>query len=184
MVANAGAFFTKVLYEKVNDGKRFVIVDGGMNDLLRIPLYNTYHKIALLDENKKDSSSYFNNFKNSKIGSKCNVVGPVCESGDFFAKGIYLPKTKKSDIICVYSAGAYGFCMASNYNQRVKPAEVAIYTIENNKQNASLSSRQIIQDNAKDQQGKKLPKISKVYKDKLIKERESFNDLLKGQVEV
>ena len=112
MVANAGAFFTKVLYEKNNGGKRFVIVDGGMNDLIRPSLYKAYHKIEAID------------VKGEK--TLADVVGPVCESGDFFGKDISLPALKHNDLIVVQSAGAYGFTMASNYNTRAKPAEVAI----------------------------------------------------------
>jgi len=112
MVANAGAFFTKVLYEKVNDGKRFVIVDGGMNDLIRPSLYNAYHKIEVIDVEGETS--------------KADVVGPVCESGDFFGKDISLPTLSHDDLIVIQSAGAYGFTMASNYNTRAKPAEVAL----------------------------------------------------------
>lgn len=112
MVANAGAFFTKVLYEKVNDGKRFVIVDGGMNDLIRPSLYNAYHKIEAVGvEGEK---------------SEADVVGPVCESGDFFGKNVPLPALKHNDLVVVHSAGAYGFTMASNYNTRAKAAEIAI----------------------------------------------------------
>jgi len=112
MVANAGAFFTKVLYEKNNDGKRFVIVDGGMNDLIRPSLYNAYHKIeAVQVEGEK---------------TPADVVGPVCESGDFFGKDVALPPLQHNDLIVVHSAGAYGFTMASNYNTRAKPAEVAL----------------------------------------------------------
>jgi diaminopimelate decarboxylase len=112
MVANAGAFFTKVLYEKNNDGKRFVIVDGGMNDLIRPSLYNAYHKIEAVG-----------------VEGECtpaDVVGPVCESGDFFGKNVPLPALEHNDLIVVQSAGAYGFTMASNYNTRAKPAEVAL----------------------------------------------------------
>jgi len=112
MVANAGAFFTKVLYEKVNDGKRFVIVDGGMNDLIRPSLYDAYHKIEALGA-KGDASP-------------ADVVGPVCESGDFFGKNVPLPPLEHNDLVVVHSAGAYGFTMASNYNTRAKPAEVAL----------------------------------------------------------
>lgn len=112
MVANAGAFFTKVLYEKINGSKRFVIVDGAMNDLLRPSLYNAYHKIeAVMVEGEK---------------SEADVVGPVCESGDFFGKDVMLPPLKHNDLVVVHSAGAYGFTMASNYNTRDKVAEVAI----------------------------------------------------------
>ncbi len=112
MVANGGAFFTKVLYEKVNDGKRFVIVDGAMNDLLRPSLYNAYHEIEAVGiEGEK---------------SIADVVGPVCESGDFFGKNVLLPPLKHNDLIVIHTAGAYGFTMASNYNTRAKSAEVAL----------------------------------------------------------
>jgi len=112
MVANAGAFFTKVLYEKNNDGKRFVIVDGGMNDLIRPSLYNAYHKIEAVGVEGEKTSA--------------DVVGPVCESGDFFGKDVPLPPLEHNDLIVVHSAGAYGFTMASNYNTRAKVAEVAL----------------------------------------------------------
>jgi diaminopimelate decarboxylase len=130
MVGNSGVFVTKVLYEKVNSQKRFVIVDGAMNDLLRPSLYNAYHKIEVLDKSENKSS--------------CNVVGPVCESGDFFAKNIELPATNHNDLIAIYSAGAYGFTMASNYNTRPKVVEIAIID----------------------------------GKDKLIRKRETFEDLI------
>ena len=112
MVANAGAFFTKVLYEKQNGEKRFVIVDGAMNDLIRPSLYDAYHKIEAVGiEGEKRPA---------------DVVGPVCESGDFFGKDVALPDLTHNDLLVVHSAGAYGFTMASNYNTRAKPAEVAI----------------------------------------------------------
>ena len=112
MVANAGAFFTSVLYEKNNAGKRFVIVDAAMNDLLRPSLYNAYHKIeAVKVEGEKTAA---------------DVVGPVCESGDFLGKNIQLPPLKHNDLLVVQSAGAYGFTMASNYNTRGRSAEVAL----------------------------------------------------------
>jgi len=112
IVGNSGTFVTKVLYEKVNGDKRFVIVDGAMNDLIRPSLYNAYHKVTVVG---KDTDT-----------SDCNVVGPVCESGDFFAKNINLPKTEHNDLIAIHSAGAYGFTMASNYNTRPKVTEIAI----------------------------------------------------------
>lgn len=113
IVGNAGMFITKVLYEKNNGGKRFVVVDGAMNDLIRPSLYNAYHKIEVLG--KESNENCIN----------CNVVGPVCESGDFFAKNINLPMTQHNDLIAIYSAGAYGFTMSSNYNTRAKVAELA-----------------------------------------------------------
>ncbi len=115
IVGNSGYFLTKVLYEKVNgenNENRFVIVDGAMNDLIRPSLYNAYHKIEVLNKSENES--------------KCNVVGPVCESGDFFAKDRLLPKTEHNDLILIHSAGAYGFTMSSNYNSRSRVAEVAI----------------------------------------------------------
>jgi len=112
LVGNSGTFVTKVLYEKINGSKRFVIVDGAMNDLIRPSLYNAYHKIEVIDK--------------SENMSDCNVVGPVCESGDFFAKNIELPQTEHNDLVAIHSAGAYGFTMASNYNTRGKVAEIAI----------------------------------------------------------
>ncbi len=111
LVGNSGTFVTKVLYEKINGEKRFVIVDGAMNDLIRPALYNAYHKIEVLNDNKEFSD--------------CNLVGPVCESGDFFAKNIELPQTQHNDLVAIYSAGAYCFTMASNYNTRGKVAEIA-----------------------------------------------------------
>ncbi|OCL99913.1 Diaminopimelate decarboxylase [Aliarcobacter thereius] len=112
IVGNSGIFITKVLYEKINGNKRFIIVDGAMNDLIRPALYDAYHKIEVLNDNKDFSD--------------CNIVGPVCESGDFFAKNIDLPSTQSGDLVAIYSAGAYGFTMASNYNTRARVAEIAI----------------------------------------------------------
>ncbi len=112
MVGNSGYFLTRVLYEKVNEGKRFIIVDGGMNDLLRPSLYNAYHKVEVAGKSGEESEA--------------DLVGPVCESGDFFAKNRLLPPTEPGDLVIVHSAGAYGFVMASNYNTRPRPAEVAV----------------------------------------------------------
>ena len=112
LVGNSGTFVTKVLYEKTNGNKRFVIVDGAMNDLIRPSLYNAYHKVEVLEKTENVSD--------------CNLVGPVCESGDFFAKNVQLPQTQHNDLIAIYSAGAYGFTMSSNYNTRNKVAEIAI----------------------------------------------------------
>ena len=120
IVGNSGIFVTKVLYEKVNGDKRFVVVDGAMNDLLRPSLYDAYHKIEVLDKTSETVQ------ERAQDKSDCNVVGPVCESGDFFAKNIELPKTQHNDLMAIYSAGAYGFTMASNYNTRGKVAEIAI----------------------------------------------------------
>ncbi|MEA2112087.1 MAG: diaminopimelate decarboxylase [Campylobacterota bacterium] len=112
LTANAGYFVTKVLYEKTNDEKRFVVVDGAMNDLLRPSLYGAYHKITTVDVDGDSSPT--------------DIVGPVCESGDFFAKDYELPVMKHNDLLVVHSAGAYGFGMGSNYNSRGRSAEVAV----------------------------------------------------------
>ncbi len=112
LMANSGIFVTSVLYEKVNGDKRFVIVDGAMNDLLRPSLYNAYHKIEAVQ--KKGTLT------------PADVVGPVCESGDFLGKNVELPPLEHHDILVVHSAGAYGFTMSSNYNTRGRAAEVAI----------------------------------------------------------
>ncbi len=112
ITANAGYFLTRVMYEKKNEEKRFVIVDGAMNDLLRPSLYSAYHKIEAVDNDGEKTPA--------------DIVGPVCESGDFFAKDRLLPSFKHNDLLVVYSAGAYGFGMGSNYNTRGRSAEVAI----------------------------------------------------------
>ncbi len=130
LTANSGYFVTKVLYEKKNEQKRFVIVDGAMNDLLRPSLYNAYHKIETV--------------KREGERTPADIVGPVCESGDFFAKDYELPPMERNDLLVVHSAGAYGFGMGSNYNSRGRSAEVAVEGGE----------------------------------DRLIRERESFDDLI------
>ncbi len=112
LTANAGYFLTKVMYEKKNDDKRFVIVDGAMNDLIRPSLYNAYHFVEAVGKEGETS--------------KADVVGPVCESGDFLAKDYALPALEHDDLLVVHSAGAYGFGMGSNYNTRGRSAEVAV----------------------------------------------------------
>ncbi|MEO1942033.1 MAG: diaminopimelate decarboxylase [Campylobacterales bacterium] len=116
LVGNGGYFVTKVLYEKRTPKKRFVIVDGGMNDLIRPSLYNAYHKIEVVGKMEGNREEW----------EPADIVGPICESGDFLGKGVPLPKTEPGDLIVVHSAGAYGFTMASNYNTRPRPAEVAV----------------------------------------------------------
>ncbi|MDD5401453.1 MAG: diaminopimelate decarboxylase [Sulfurimonas sp.] len=113
LTANGGYFLTKVLYEKQNGEKRFVVVDGAMNDLLRPSLYKAYHRIEAITQSKTETS-------------EADVVGPVCESGDFFAKNYLLPILEHNDLLVIHSAGAYGFGMGSNYNTRGRSAEVAI----------------------------------------------------------
>lgn len=113
LTANAGYFVSKVLYEKQNGEKKFVVVDGAMNDLLRPALYKAYHKIEAITQNSGEARAV-------------DIVGPVCESGDFFAKDYVLPELAHNDLVVVHSAGAYGFGMGSNYNTRGRSAEVAL----------------------------------------------------------
>ena len=114
IVGNAGVLVTRVLYDKETDVKRFVVIDGAMNDLLRPVLYEAYHEIAAVDRRKA-----------GKIAT-VDVVGPVCESGDFFAREREMPLPQAGDLLAVMSAGAYGFVMASNYNSRPRAPEVLV----------------------------------------------------------
>ena len=114
MVGNAGVLVSEVVYIKKADRKKFVIVDAGMNDLIRPALYEGWHEIVPL---KQPANS-----KKEKV----DVVGPICESGDFFAQDREIPPVKEGDCIALMSAGAYGFSMASNYNSRPLPAEVLV----------------------------------------------------------
>lgn len=134
IAGNSGIFVTEVIHLKDNGVKKFLIVDGGMNDLIRPTLYDAYHEIAPL---KKKSSK--------KI--KVDVVGPICESGDYFAKDRLLPAMNKGDRLAIFSAGAYGYVMASNYNVRGRAPEIMV----------------------------------KGNKWEIIKERETFNDLIRGE---
>ena len=131
LTANAGYFLTKVLYEKKNGEKRFVIVDGAMNDLIRPSLYNAFHKVEVVGKKEGETTP-------------ADIVGPVCESGDFLAKDYPLPPLDHGDLIVLHSAGAYGFGMGSNYNTRGRSAEVIIENGE----------------------------------DRLVRKRESFEDLI------
>jgi len=112
IVGNAGILVAKVLYIKTTPKKKFIIVDAGMNDLIRPSLYSAYHNLLALQKTKGHE--------------KADVVGPICESGDFLAKERFLPKFKKGDYLAVMGAGAYGFSMSSNYNSRLRPAEVMV----------------------------------------------------------
>lgn len=125
LTANAGVFLTKVLYQKLNSKKRFVIVDGAMNDLIRPSLYNTHHGISVVSKQNGEISND-NSVQNLNEISKADVVGPICESSDFLAKNVDLPELKNGDLLLVKSAGAYGFSMSSNYNSRLRCAEVAL----------------------------------------------------------
>jgi len=113
IVGNAGILLTEVQYLKETDTKKFVIVDGGMNDLIRPALYGSYQAIQPVTENNAE-----------KIVA--DVVGPICESGDFFAKDREIARPKRGDLLAIMSAGAYGFTMASNYNSHPKPPEILV----------------------------------------------------------
>ena len=114
MVGNAGILLTQVLYEKKGNVKTFKIVDSGMNDLIRPALYQGHHDIIPLRE------------PNDETKELVDVVGPICESGDFFAQNRELPQVGEGDYIALMSAGAYGFTMASNYNSRPFPSEILV----------------------------------------------------------
>jgi len=112
IVGNAGILVVKVLYIKNTPKKKFIIVDGGMNDLIRPALYGAYHNILPLSK--------------IKGAEKADVVGPICESGDFLAKERLIAKVKEGQYLAVMSAGAYGFSMSSNYNSRLRACEVMV----------------------------------------------------------
>ncbi len=134
IVGNAGILVTKVIFTKGHEKKNFVIVDGGMNDLIRPCLYGSYH--AIQPAQKRDREEIV-----------ADIVGPICESGDFLAKDRAIPAVEPGELLAVMSAGAYGFAMASNYNSRPRPAEVMV-------------------------------KQDKFF---IIREREEYQDLIKGE---
>jgi len=113
LVGNAGIFVTRTLYIKKGEEKDFVIVDGGMNDLMRPTLYGAFHGIVPVKMNKRKPVM-------------TDVVGPICESGDFLCKDRMIPSPAQGDLLAVMTAGAYGFTMSSNYNSRPRAAEVMV----------------------------------------------------------
>jgi diaminopimelate decarboxylase len=131
LVGNAGVLLTRVRYIKQTGRKSFAIVDAGMNDLIRPALYQSYHEIVPVQEHggtgsvpskkKKDDTEVVPPTK-----QKTDIVGPVCESGDFFAIDREMPPLREGDLLAIMSAGAYGFVMASNYNSRPLPAEALV----------------------------------------------------------
>jgi diaminopimelate decarboxylase len=114
MVGNAGVLLTSVLYEKRGSAKTFKIVDAGMNDLIRPTLYEGWHQIVPVKKPSNDQTEL------------ADVVGPICESGDFLAQNRDIAPVQAGDVLAVMSAGAYGFTMASNYNTRPLPAEILV----------------------------------------------------------
>ena len=113
IVGNSGVFITKMLYVKQTAGKTFYIVDGAMNDLVRPSLYNAYHDIVPVEQKKRKTKVV-------------DLVGPICESGDFLAKDREVQGLKEGELVAVKSAGAYGYAMSSNYNSRRRVAEVLV----------------------------------------------------------
>ena len=116
LVGNAGVLLTRVRYIKKSGRKKFAIVDAGMNDLIRPALYHSYHEIVPVEKRTE----------RKKKMEKIDIVGPVCESGDFFALDREMPEIREGDLLAIMSAGAYGFVMASNYNSRPLPAEALV----------------------------------------------------------
>jgi diaminopimelate decarboxylase len=116
IVAQAGALLTRVLYIKRNGQKTFVITDAGMNDLIRPALYQAHHEIVPVMRDLGGESQF----------RTIDVVGPVCESGDFFARDREMPIVKQGDLLAILDAGAYGMALSSNYNSRPRPAEVLV----------------------------------------------------------
>ena len=114
IVADAGILLTQVLLIKQNGAKTFVIVDGAMNDLIRPALYQAHHEITPVAEIPNE------------LSMTADVVGPICETGDFFARDRRLPALKPGDLIALRTAGAYGFVLSSNYNSRPRPCELLI----------------------------------------------------------
>jgi diaminopimelate decarboxylase len=112
IAGNAGVLLTRVIYRKRSGGKNFIVADAGMNDLLRPSLYDAYHEVRPVND--------------GAAAAPADLVGPVCESGDYLARDRDLPDAAEGDLLALTSAGAYGFSMASNYNSRPRPAEVLV----------------------------------------------------------
>ncbi|HEX5481623.1 MAG TPA: diaminopimelate decarboxylase [Terriglobia bacterium] len=114
IVGSAGLLLTRVLYIKRNPAKNFIVVDSGMNDLVRPALYGSFHEIVPL--------------RQPTDASFCaDVVGPLCETGDFLAQGRQMPEVQPGDLLAILTAGAYGYALASNYNTRPRPAEIMVH---------------------------------------------------------
>jgi diaminopimelate decarboxylase len=116
IVGPAGILLTSVVYRKENDGKRFLVVDAAMNDLIRPALYGAYHEIVAVSQSVDAAA-------NSLVS---DIVGPICETGDFFARDRELPVVNQGDLLAILDVGAYGMVLASNYNSRPRPAEILV----------------------------------------------------------
>jgi diaminopimelate decarboxylase len=126
IAGNAGILLTRVLYRKTSGDVRYVIVDAGMNDLIRPTLYDSYHHIWPAKPQAENLNADRRREYDIVGGETVDVVGPICESGDYLAKARSLPPVKRGDLLAVFTAGAYGFAMSSNYNNRPRVAEVLV----------------------------------------------------------
>jgi len=113
LVGNAAVLVAKIIYLKEGYAKKFAIIDAGMNDFIRPALYGAYHRVEPVVSRQGQTI-------------KADVVGPICESADTFARKITLTGLREGDLLCLFTAGAYGQSMASNYNSRLRPAEVLV----------------------------------------------------------
>jgi diaminopimelate decarboxylase len=140
LVGNAGVLLMRVRYIKKSGAKKFAIVDAGMNDLIRPALYQSYHEIVPVEQpstltslggragpEAPDEGEISSKSRSKNRTEKIDIVGPVCESGDFFALNREMPELHEGDLLAIMSAGAYGFAMASNYNSRPLPAEALVH---------------------------------------------------------
>jgi diaminopimelate decarboxylase len=121
IVGPSGVLLTRVVYRKENDGKRFLVVDSAMNDLIRPSLYGAHHEIVPVVSPAKART-----VGREREQEIVDVVGPVCESGDFFARDRQMPRVEEGELLAILDAGAYGMSLASNYNSRPKPAEILV----------------------------------------------------------
>jgi len=126
IAANAGILLTKVLYLKKGGKKKFVIVDAGINDLLRPPLYDAFHFAWPVSVSKQHIPITKQEIMEMENLETVDIVGPICEGSDFFAQDRQIPSVKRDDLIALFSAGAYGFTMSSNYNSRPMLPEVLV----------------------------------------------------------
>ncbi|MCS7166634.1 MAG: diaminopimelate decarboxylase [Gemmatales bacterium] len=126
IVGNAGILVSRVLYVKESGGKRFIIQDAAMNDLIRPTLYDAFHRIWPVEPPKEVPAPPEDYELSMPHTRPADIVGPVCESGDFFARDRWFPEVKRGDLLAVFSAGAYGMAMSSNYNGRCRAAEVLV----------------------------------------------------------
>jgi diaminopimelate decarboxylase len=123
IVGNAGILVSRVIYTKREGGKLFVIQDAAMNDLVRPAMYDAFHRIWPVHPRVAPPDDYEAEIPDCE---PCDVVGPICESGDVFARRRWLPELRRGELLATFSAGAYGMAMSSNYNSRPRAAEVLV----------------------------------------------------------